>query len=293
MSARDPIDHVTDALTDPAFWRDAKPCADMPVARLRRYSVLDVDDDELVEIEAHLAGCDVCRATVDLLDDELLADPALHAPAGPVVDQGPGAPPLPIADVAAPSPPRARQALALGAVFAAAVALALLVPRLTEAPEPWTAELASAEAGPRAAELNILAEHVGKRDRAQAKAFSGRDPDIPRPAFTHGFASAGVLLNASDDKSRAAWQALVDKAEADAAEADAWGRWAALVSFADNPPAEAFTAERRAAFADWAAPQLRGRPTCQRDLEAVRDGEIGAVAYVVECLLTTGDRVSE
>lgn len=289
MSARNPIDHVADALADPAFWREAKPCPDMPIARLRRYSTLDVDDHEQLEIEAHLAACATCRATVDLLDDELLADPALYAPADATIDHGPGPAPLPIADIAAPTPPRSRWP-AMVAVFAAAVALTLLIPRLTEHPAAWTDELAAAEAGAHAPAINALAEHVGKRDRHQADAFSGRDRPIPQPAFTRGFAAASVLLNDADAASRAAWQALVDKAAADAEEANAWGRWAALVAFAKNPPPEALTAEKRNAFADWAAPLIGERETCRRDLRAVREGEAGAVAHVVECLLTTGDR---
>ncbi len=52
-----------------------------------------------------------------------------------------------------------------------------------------------------------------------------------------------MLLNDANAASRAAWQALVDKAEADTAVADAWGRWAALVPFADDPLPEALTAE--------------------------------------------------
>lgn len=291
MTTRDTHDPIAEHLADPAFWRETRPCPDMPLAWLRRYSALEMDEDEQATIEAHLATCAVCRDTVDLLDDEMLANEALTAPANPA-DHGPGPAPLPIAEVTAPTPPRGRRWTAIAAAFVAAAALTVLIPRLTADDPPWTAELAAARLDP-AAGLNPLREHIGARDRDQAATFSGAQRPAPHPAFTRAFAAASARLNAADHHQRNRWQEVADRLRAEATEADAWGRWAALVAFTATPPPTAVTPEQRNAFADWAAPRIGERLTCRRDLLDVREGKPGAVARVVECLLTTGDRVRE
>jgi len=274
-----------------------RPCDEMVADRLHRYAVLDVDEDEQFEIERHLATCAQCRAVVDEQDDAFLDEPELYTPGQPSsellpelaadLDGHDGRAPL--ADVASLQAPSLGRWLVFGGALAAAVVLAVLAISLwSQGDGPWTAEVADAELDPSKQAVNEIPCLVvdGPGCGKRALTFNGLPSRIPQPSFVHGFASASATLNRENQDMAARWQALVDKAQARAREAAAWGRWAALISLSKKPPAEAVTVEKLVEFADWAEPFVADRPDCTIRLRLVRSGEVSAVPDVARCLIT-------